>query len=190
MKLNPNIPPPNGFVFKDTDGTVFRAATMRALVRRVLTYRTRTGGKTNDLEQEIQTQLCSVIPEHCHGEGSPQAIHREKLAVKQTLRGRMAGYLGTLARVDSPKKVAQPLAAERIRVCRGCPQRAAITGGCGGCRKNAELLRKKCLGGSTPISPDLGGCSILGCDLAVAVHLREPPVQTEGLPVFCWRRMP
>lgn len=188
MKLNPNIPPPNGYVFRESDGTVFRAPSLKALARKLLVYRTHNGGKVDDLEREVEEQLCRDVPDYCHGEGSPRAAVKAARSRKISLKSQIVGYLGSLSRVENPEKVGQAETAERIRVCLRCPRRHIIQESCGGCKKSIEVLRKKCLGGGAPIAPNLGACDVLGVDLAVAVHLREPPVSHEQLPVQCWRK--
>lgn len=188
MKLNPNIPPPNGFVFKESDGTVFRAASLKALARKLLVYRTQNGGNTNDLEHEVEEQICKSVPDHCHGDGSPRAVLRSLRNRQISLKSRLIGYLGTMSKVEKPAKATQTGTAERIRVCLKCPKRHTMQENCGGCRKSIEALRKKCLGGDVPIAPNLGACDVLGSDLAVAVHLNEPRVSNEQLPANCWRK--
>lgn len=188
MKLNPNIPPPNGFVFTEADGTVFRGTTLVVLARKVLVYRNQTGGNTSDVLGEVQEQICKTIPDHCHGDGSPRAALKGAKTRNQTLKTRVLGYLGTMARVNKPAKVDSATTAERVRVCQKCPKRHSIQESCGGCKKSTELLRSKCLGGSAPIAPNLGACDALGVDLAVAVHLRETPINNPELPPHCWRK--
>jgi hypothetical protein len=188
MKLNKNIPPPNGYIFRDVDGTTFKAVSLKALARKVLVYRTQTGGKTDNLEQEIENQICSTIPAHCHGDGSPRVEHRRIQVHRQTTKARAVGYLGSIARIPRPAKVNHQVTAERIRVCMACPKRLSIQESCGGCKKSTELLRSKCLGGA-PVAPNLGVCDAYGIDLAVAVHLKEAPVDNPAAPGNCWRKM-
>lgn len=189
MTFNPNIPPPNGYVFRDVDGTKFKATSWKALERKVIAYRKQTGGVLENVWDEIMRQVCETTPEYCkepgsrHGGGSKMANQGHKVKIIK--------HLGRVAAAKEQKHlryVSDSEADQRSKTCQGCPHRAHVDIGCQSCKNNIAVLRKKCLGNITSRSPALGLCSFSECDLSVAIHIVEQLEKDGRLPRYCWRK--
>lgn len=189
MNFNPNIPPPNGYVFRDVDGTLFKAASWKALERKVIAYRKQTGGNLDDVWEEIMHQVCATTPEYCkepgeRGKGgnmSQQQSHKVKI-IKHLGRVAAAKQQGHLRYVPDSE------ADQRSKTCQGCPHRTHVDIGCQSCKNNIAVLRRQCLGNITSRAPALGLCAFSECDLSVSIHIVEQLENDGRLPRYCWRK--
>jgi hypothetical protein len=184
MHINPNIPPPNGFKFLNHDGTVIKGNGWKQLERNLLEYRRRTGGKTDNLWDEIVAQVCAAAPGFCkEGSGAtPMPVQPQ-----QQLKSRMLSWLSQHQK-GNHGQVSAAQAQQRVATCLACKCRKEVQVGCSGCMRAINEMRKKLLNGTQPISAALGTCDVLGSDLSVAVHLSEPTVVNPALPANCWRK--
>lgn len=79
-------------------------------------------------------------------------------------------------------------ARRRVEICKDCPQRTILSGGCAVCGDAVKIIRGAIIGRAS-ISDNLGACMALNCDLAVAIHLDEQALDNPGLPSGCWRKV-
>lgn len=186
MNFNPNVPPPNGYVFRDADGTLLKGTSWKALERRVIEYRKQIGGSVDNVREEILRQVCATTPEFCKPEG-PRAEAR----MGETQKAKIIRYLGMIAAARQAghlRYCSDSEAAGRVKKCLGCPHRAHVDIGCQSCQNSIAALRKQCLGDKAMRAPALGLCELSKCDLPVAVHVCENKEPDGRMPDFCWRK--
>lgn len=187
MSVNPNIPPPNGFVFRDVDGTKFQATNWASLERMVVAYRKQTGGVVDDVMAEILRQVCETTPDYCKTPGEKQ---KGKI-VGNEHKAKIVKFLAKVAAAKRDKHlryVQDSEADARSKTCQGCPHRVHVDIGCQSCKNTVASMRKNCLGGKTSRAPALGLCKFSECDLSVAIHIVEQLENDGRLPNFCWRK--
>jgi hypothetical protein len=190
MNFNPNIPPPNGYVFRDTDGTLHKATSWRALERKVIAYRNQIGGNTNDVWDEILRQVCETTPAYCRKDGERSAPS-ETRDMGKSHKGKIIRFLGMVASAKQNnhlRYVSDAEAQERAKKCQGCPHRTHVDIGCQSCKNTITGLRKQCLGNIVSRAPALGLCGLSEADLPVAIHIVEQADNDGRLPRYCWRR--
>lgn len=62
---NPNLFPPSGFIFFDSDGFRHSGNSWKDLERKVREYREMQGIPVGDVKSEIMTQACERNPGYC-----------------------------------------------------------------------------------------------------------------------------
>lgn len=187
-QYNPNVPPPNGHVFRDIDGTKIKGTSWSDVERKLLVYRRQTGGKTDNLLEEIIDQVCASTPHYCK---EPRTGPPEPARSDNPIRHIVIASAGGLAREVQEGKAKPANAREvevRVKTCAGCLFRKHADIGCERCESSLAALRKVALGDKDPIAPALGICSLLEEDLPTSVHLGRTPVQRADLPDHCWRK--
>jgi len=185
MKINTNLAPPDGYWFKENDGSVIRApSSWRGVIIRIARYRRRNKFPAGNPEAELAAQVCARSPGLCAEGANP--VHAAALK-KATLKTRILAWLGHMRGRTDLRWVPQDVAEARAAVCRGCPKHASIGGGCGSCKKAVRAARREVLGGRD-IDESLAGCLVLGEDCAVNTKTDEPTVENQELPGCCWRR--
>jgi hypothetical protein len=188
MTVNPNVPPPNGYVFRDTDGTLLRATSWKTLERKVIAYRTQTGGNVDDVMSEIINQICAATPDYCNRPGERANGNRK---VGNEYKSKIIRYLAMIAQAKQAKNlryVKDSEAQARAKKCAGCPHRTHVDIGCQSCKSSITALKEQCLGGRKSRAPALGLCSLCESDLSVAIHVCENPQPDGRLPRYCWRK--
>jgi hypothetical protein len=188
MNINPNIPPPNGYVFRDTDGTLLKATGWRELERKVVAYRKQTGGNVDDVMPEIIRQVCETTPDYCKRPGEKSNGNRK---VGNEYKSKIIRYLAMIGQAKQARNlryVQDSEADQRIKKCLGCPHRTHVDIGCQSCKNSISKLKEQCLGGKKSRSPALGLCKLSECDLSVAVHVCENKEPNGNMPNYCWRK--
>lgn len=188
-RINPNLYPKSGFIFKEPDGTTIAGHTWDGVVARVQSYRKRNNLPPGDPKREVMDQACAANPELCKEENE---LAKAQLKVS-TLKGRMLAWMAHLRQKREKQGIAfvpQEEADKRARVCKRCPMRKEIPEGCSSCRAALVALRKDILGDGKAIDGELAatGCVVLGNDLATAIHLDQPVTDNPELPPECWRK--
>jgi hypothetical protein len=188
MNINPNIPPPNGYIFRDTDGTLLKATSWKALERKVIAYRKQTGGNVDDIMPEIIRQVCETTPDYCKRPGEKSDGSR---SMGKEYKQKIIRYLAMIGQAKQAKNlryVQDSEAQARAKKCMGCPHRTHVDVGCQSCKNSIARLREQCLGGRKSRAPALGLCGLCESDLSVSIHVCENPQPDGRLPRYCWRK--
>lgn len=189
LVFNPNLYPPDGYRFKDANGTLFKGESWRDVRRQVKEYRARNGMPPGDPEAEINAQQCAQTPGLCHGD--------KPAPVRTTTSGsngneRVLNWLGSvlIARRQNgtPALVDKAAARARAAICAVCPRQKALSAACDSCLNTIRDSRKVILNGETPVHQGLSTCGVLGEDTVSSVHLDLAPLDEFDLPLNCWRR--
>lgn len=188
QRINVNLFPKDGYIFKDSDGTTIAGSTWNGVVARLRAYRKRANLPPGDPENEVRAQACERNPAICHQEDGQHAA-----AVKvATLKGRILQWFARIRAENSR----EPLhfgdhtnATNRANVCAGCPHNKELPDGCSSCQAAVAEIRAEIIG-PRPADPRLvqRGCNILGSDLATQVWIDQPTVENSELPAHCWRK--
>jgi hypothetical protein len=186
--INPNIPPPNGYIFRDADGTELKGTSWASLERAVLMYRRQTGGKQTDLMEEILTQVCDAAPGFCR---NPRTREQHEGEQRKDVRFIIISYLTRIARTAQDGNLtyaAAPVVDHRVKTCLSCPFRKNAEVGCQTCMSSIAALKKVAMRNKQIKAPALGMCDALEEDLSVATHINEQGACRADLPDTCWRK--
>lgn len=185
--FNPNLYPPDGYVFEDSDGVKHRGDSWKDLFRKVGEYRARNGKPKGDIEAEVNTQHCAKTPGLCH---APPGLPPTPLAsgINHRVLNWLSHVLTNRRQTGTPILVASPEAERRAAICAVCPRQQTLSSACEACLNSVRDARKVLLDGRTPVNRGLSPCGTLGEDTFVSVHLDLPPEADPALPPKCWRR--
>ncbi len=184
LEFNPNLYPPDGYVFTEPDGTKHRGDSWRSLKEKIVRYRAANNFPPGDPEAEITTQLCSRVPSFCRN-SSPQPAR-----IGPTFNQIVIGWLTRLLSVRRAGQLPRVQDAEAVRratICSRCPAQRSLNMTCGSCMTDINKLRRAVLDGAESLHKNLQPCAILGEDCSTSVHVEQPPVEGQ-LPSHCWRR--
>lgn len=188
LRINLNLYPKEGFFFKESDNAKIRAASWKAVVKKVREYRERAKLPIGDPEAEVMQQACQRNPTLCHPTGPRITVNPPV-----SLKSRVLQWLSNFRRQKEGgahlAQVSAEEAAGRARICASCPMNRPIgVNSCSSCKLAVGELRKY-LFGDAKFDGRLGGCEILGADIASAVRFDEVRVDNPSLPVHCWRKI-
>lgn len=176
----------------ESDGTRIVASGWRALARSVALYRANAKLPPGDPYNEVMAQACRNNPPLCiKGERVPYPPQNRD--PRSGIKLRVMGWLASVIKMKkaTPEEVtfvSGKEAKQRADLCAQCPHNVKMPEGCGSCRKALESLRREVIGGSRVADARLGGCEILGSDLATQAHLDEIRKSDPRLPAKCYRR--
>ncbi len=187
-EINPNLYPPDGYIFIDRNGFRHRGDSWRDLSRRVQQYREINRFPVGDVWSEIMSQSCERNPNFCHEVTHvPPPAPRESLSFNQRVIEWFV-KLVALVRLNRLPRVDDQEASRRARICSQCPHQQDFYRGCTNCLRIIETSRKVILNGATSLHPGLKPCSVLGEDCSISVHIQQPRIVSEALPHHCWRK--
>lgn len=210
MRINVNLRPSGGYVFKDHDGSMHRSSSWPAVIQKVRDYRVRKGQPEGNAEDEVMKQACERYPTLCGatannipptGVGRVRSAPRPPVIVQASaprrataapLKARVLLWLTELfnrrVRREPIALVSPEEAAARESICAACPKNMEMEGsGCSSCRKILSDYRDSIIKSRRRFDR-LHGCAVLGVDLVTAVHLDEVRVDNPALPANCWRK--
>lgn len=191
---NKDVVPPGGFRYLQTDtGVWLHAPSWGELVKAVKAHR-----KANsipfgaELEQEIETQLCSTLPPgHC-SYGQDQHRKRAKMIGRPSMKKFME-LTRTMIQMSGKELVPLPTANQHAEICRKCHYNQRPDG-CTSCAMGdlVGLLAGFSLP-KTEHDAHLHGCMLCGCSLRAKVHfpadvLARTSQDLEAFPEWCWIR--
>lgn len=187
MIFNPNLYPPDGYIFRDAEGILHRGDSWRDLRRVIADFRTRNGRPVGDLDAEINAYHCGKYPGLCHGENPipPQPPRGSNLTAR--VLNWLAHLMGELRR-NGVRFVSREQAAIRGEICSKCPAQSSLPTVCDACIATITSARRVALGEAGPVHKSLHPCGILGEDCQISVHLEQKPSDERALPAGCWRR--
>lgn len=192
QEFNPNLFPPNGYVFKDRDGTRHQSDSWKRLLQQVVDYRTRNGFELGDVWSEIMAQACASTPGHCR-DNAPRLVQARSQTGIPAFNQRVLEWLNqalTLKRVNALVRVSDGEAARRAKICLQCPRQHPLNEVCHACLITTKMARKLILRGGASRHQNLNPCGVLGEDCQTSVYLEQPPVEPPApeLPAECWRK--
>lgn len=187
LRINVNLFPKSGYVFKDQTGVVHVGGSWGAVINKVRAYRKRMGQAPGNVAAEVIAQACASNPAFCREETEEQRRAYRTVSLKgMVLRflalARQHKDAGSLT-FSTPQD-----AANRADVCARCPYNQKLPEGCGNCNKARRESQLYVLGRQRNIDGRLNGCLILGEDLPTAAHLERVTVDNPALPANCWRK--
>lgn len=185
-RLNPNLYPPDGYTFEDSDGVGHKGEGWKDLFRLIREYRARNGKSPGDVEAEVNSQHCAKYPGLCHA--PPGLLPVPSFDMNTRVSNWLSSILTTRRRNGTPAFVASAEAARRAKICAVCPRQKSLSSACSSCLGGVRDARKAVLAGQTPANRSLHPCSVLGEDTQVSVHLNLPPAADPALPAGCWRK--
>ncbi len=89
-EFNPNLYPPSGYVFRDSDGTKHTADGWKALETKVRAYRARNRLPVGNPWEEIMAQACSSNPSHCRDDARPAPVPSAGMDFSKRIMGWLA----------------------------------------------------------------------------------------------------
>ena len=189
IRINSNIFPKGGFVFKTTDGTTIQGSTWSGVVARLREYRKRNNLPPGDPDNEVRQQACERNPGLCTQDDGQHAA-MVKIA---TLKGRILQWFGLIRKrmATQPLDFVSPdVANQRLNVCLGCEHNKELTdSGCSSCKKTVKELENNVKGGRKSDSRFAHrGCNVTGEHLATSAWIDQVTVDNPELPAYCWRK--
>lgn len=188
LRMNPNLYPPDGYRFRDSDGTLFKGESWRDVRRQVAEYRARNQMPAGDPESEINVQQCAQTPGLCHGD-KPAPVRTPSSGSNGNER--VLNWLGSVLisrrQNGTPAVLDRETARARAAICALCPRQRALSAACDACLNTIRDSRKVILNGEKPAHEGLSTCGVLGEDTVSSVHLDLAPVEELELPTNCWR---
>lgn len=184
LEFNPNLYPPDGYIFTEPDGTRHRGESWRDLKEKIVRYRAANKFPPGDPETEITNQLCARVPSFC-SRSNPQPVR-----IGPTFNAVVIGWLSRILsfkRKAALPRVTDEEAARRASICANCPAQRSLNMTCGSCLVEIDKLRRAVLDGAETQHKNLQPCAVLGEDCSTSVHIEQPPV-TGQTPSNCWRR--
>jgi hypothetical protein len=186
FKLNENIYPPGGFVFKDGDGVTHLGDNLQGLVKTIARYRATTGQPAGDPEQEFLAKLCKRAPRVCLGEDSP-SLNLKALAIyvaKHISKTSLAVTRGSASKTLQDGS----LAVARLEACKHCPHCVDWSKGCAPCQRGSATLLVNAIHPHAPVpGSEKLACTIARDSLAITIF-DQNPASIQNPPDFCWRK--
>jgi len=195
MEPNRDLAPRNGYTFADPSGvTITGRGSWESLIANLTEFRKRGGFPPGDPKTEIYQQYCNQFHEACVG-GTARAFQTLWTA-SGNFNNRVMNWLASIFSAVNRRQVgyvSNEEAQRRARICVACPRQAEFLKGadCKTCQADSVTLVKlltqhRVQPGETPV---LRGCNVLNEDTRASIHLDQPPVQRDGLPINCWRKL-
>lgn len=185
--FNPNLYPPDGYVFEDSDGVKHRGDSWKDLFRLIREYRARNGKPPGDLEAEVNTQHCAKTPGLCQAPPGPPPAPLAA-GINHRVLNWLSHILTNKRQNGTPILVSETEAARRASICAVCPRQRSLSSACETCLNSVRDARKAILSDQTPANRSLHPCGVLGEDTFCSVHLDLRPITEPALPAECWRR--
>lgn len=185
-RINTNLYPRDGYMFKDTDGSIHRSTKgWKDLIVRVGDYRRRNGKPMGNVEAEVHAQACQNNPSYCYD--SDRVVTQVQNYPVKTLKSSVLQWLADVRRRKPELQfVPAELAAARANVCASCPFNKPLpSGGCSSCKAAIGEIRAQVLA-NKKVDQRLHTCERLGVDNAVLSHLEHPTMENPNLPDHCW----
>ncbi len=187
-EMNPNLYPPNGYLFRERDGSVHRGLSWKDVKKKVKEYRERNNIPVGDVWEEIMTQQCASSPGLCRdSDPGPVRVVNDGLTFNKKVIGWLAWALGQ-KRLNDWALVDEDEVDRRAAICASCPMQKSLNESCGACLETIRTSRKVLLDGKKPKYQNLQPCAPLEEDCASSVHAILEPKVSHALPGNCWRR--
>lgn len=188
QRINSNLYPKDGYFFRESDGSLHRGKNWREVIAKVTEYRKLKGLVPGKVLQEVMAQACQRNPKLCYEE---PAADRPKIPV--SLKARVLRWLYEMVqhKTRGPINLVSAEAAKaRADVCAVCANSQALgVNSCAACKQTVKAHREAIFQGKVQFDARLGGCKVLGTDLASFVCLDQERIDNEALPAHCWTKI-
>ncbi len=186
-QINFNIYPPDGYVFRESDGSFHRSDGWKHLEEKVRDYRERNGLPVGNVMEDIMNQTCAKVPSFCN-ENTPFVLQSNPsgMSHNQRVLSWLAAMLGYF-RLKAIRRTDRAEAARRAEICKNCPMQAALNTSCGACVSMVGSVRQQIADGDPLRHQNLHPCSVLGEDMVLSVEINQSPAVNPALPAHCWR---
>lgn len=186
QKINVNLFPKSGYVFKDKDGTQHVSTrSWRDVINRVESYRRLNKLPIGEPEKEVLAQACERNPGHCYEDAAAPAVS----APRSSLKSAVLSWLASLRRTkDNLTFVSAETAAARTETCANCPCNVPLKQGCAPCQTFIAEMRKSLLR-DRKVDSRLNSCDKFSRDTGVMVHLDSVAERRDDLPDPCWLKV-
>lgn len=185
-KINPNIYPKSGYVYRDADGARIAGDSWAGVIARVIEYRKRQGLPFARVHEEVISQACQNNPSICvEDDGS----HRRQLKAT-SIKSRVLKWLSGIRESGNKNElmfVTEALRDARADVCSRCPLDKSMPEGCGSCRAAMKELQNDVIG-KRKSDGRFSACPVLGEYLPVSVWIEQQSIPNAELPWECWRK--
>lgn len=189
---NPNVGVPGGYRFTDSDGVLHEAASAEQLHHRVAAYRERNGMPPGDPAREYAAQLCASRPHLCIEEKTRRKGSLNGLPLYTTILTWLANIFSALNQHRTQYNTSPRERQRRAEICGRCKHQVAWRehSGCNSCLTDYQVVSKAIMAGREvhSLETSLQGCSMLGEDTRISVHINQEPVDNDELPAECWRK--
>lgn len=188
MRFNPNLYPPNGYIYTDAQGVKHRGDSWRNLFWTITEFRKRNGIPVGNVEEDVDHQHCSQYPGLCQND----PVVPQPARGGPNLNSRVLNWLAfQLSKLRHNGTVARPTIDEAIarsNICIRCPRQQGLSLACSNCVEAVDGARKAFLGDKGSVNKSLLPCVTLGEDTQISIHIIQPPSDESALPPNCWRR--
>jgi hypothetical protein len=187
QKINVNLFPKGGYIFKDRDGTTHVSVrSWRDVINRVDSYRRLNNLPIGDPEKEVLEQACQRNPGHCYED---TAAPVKSSTARSTIKSAVLAWLAGIRRAkDTLTYVSPETAAKRTETCANCPFNITLKQGCAPCQTFIAEMRKSILRNRNADSR-LNACEKFSRDTGVMVHLDSISEKRDDLPDHCWLKI-
>lgn len=185
LRINTNLYPRDGYVFKNPDGAIIRSSKgWNDLIARVRDYRRMNNMPPGDVVNEVHAQACQNNPAYCYDASRVVAPPPNP---PRTLKSSVLQWLADVRRrVAELQFVSSSVAEARANVCASCPFNKPLpSGGCAPCKAAVNEIRAQVLV-NRKVDARLHTCECLRVDNAVLAHLEHPAMDNPELPGHCW----
>lgn len=185
-KINVNLFPKSGYVFRDKDGTPHVSTrSWRDLIKRLESYRRLNKLPMGNPEKEVLDQACERNPGHCYDDETPPVVSAPRSLIKSAV----LGWLASIRRVkDQLTFVSSDVAAKRTETCANCPFNVPLKQGCAPCQTFIAEMRKSILR-DRKVDSRLNACEKFSRDAGVMVYIDGVAEQRDDLPDHCWLKV-
>lgn len=187
-EINPNIYPPDGYTFRESDGSIRRSDSWKHLEAEVRDYRLRNGLPEGNVWEDIMDQTCAKFPGFCrNAEPFVQIPTNQSMSFNQRVLEWFAACLRS-KRLNAWRLVDDPEAARRAAICQRCPRQRALSTACAACIATVDASRTVLMDGRASRHQNLQCCDALGEDCSVSVYATQKPTDKPTCPAECWRK--
>lgn len=187
-QINFNLYPPDGYCFKEKDGSFHRSDGWKNLAEKIRAYRELNRFEIGDPLGDIMNQVCAKYPHFCN-EPVPFVLQNNSSGMthNQRVLAWLAAMLGYF-RLKALKRVDRIEANRRAEICARCPMQMSLNTSCGACITMVETTRNVISSGVPFRHQNLLPCSVLGEDMTTSVEIIQTPADNAALPGHCWRK--
>lgn len=186
QKINVNLFPKSGYVFRDKDGTTHTSSrSWRDVINRVESYRRLNKLPVGDPEKEVLAQACERNPGHCYEDtAAPVGV-----VARSSIKSAVLSWLAGIRRAkDSLTFVSVDDASKRADICANCPFNVPLKQKCAPCQTFIAEMRKSILK-NRAVDSRLNACEKFARDTGVMVHLDATSEKRDDLPDHCWMKI-
>lgn len=170
------------------NGVQFRGESWKDLMNKVRDYRARNNIPVGNVEEEVWSQYCARMPQHCQSPSRPvPPANHHSMTLNQRVLHSLAKIMERRRKAAIPR-VEDREAQRRAEICKACPFHKPLVRSCEACVRVIDSTRKAVLESGPSQHQNLLACAVLGEDLPLTVHIEQPTESNSDLPPNCWRK--